>query len=57
MDFDQWEMIRQLEQKLIKLDHELVRLMESNANLHRLNGFIFSAILLEIIMIIYNGGR
>lgn len=45
--------LRELENKMIALDHQLVRLHESNHQLQRVNGFIFSAITLEIVMLLF----
>ena len=55
MDREAWEVLRDLEKQVQALDHQLVRLHESNLQLTRINGFILSAIIVELIMIIIGG--
>ena len=52
MEERDWDYFRELEGKLAKINHELARLHESNDNLQKLNGFILSALLAEIIMLV-----
>ncbi len=55
MNTEEWEYYRQLEKQLVALQHEITRLHESNAALQRINGFIFSAIIVEMVMILFKG--